>query len=604
MDNLTQLQSDIDDHIDPMDLTADSVTVANHNAILTSLLQRAGKYTGFPYTATQSGGTTGNGMFGFSGNPMNNVNDFDLNLTKITADLNDISVIVDGLNQNDVLHFKDFTGRSGLFTIQNVTDNGTYYTISVKGSASNLNYAYQATDNIPAIIEFVTFGMSVGVSITNIDIMPTANTNEFTVSIDWIDGSGNPQTTTDSTPISVNGATTSISDNLTLNTTNNNFTISLSEDGTVTDTLTLVNPTGLEAIDEGNGIGYRVIGRDPANYGDIGENAIDLSFSSVASTTNGATGGRSHAQGFNTVASGFASHAQGIDSVASGVRSSASGNNTIASGQNSFAANNNNEASGEDSASFGAFNEVSGVRSFAANANNEITADDSASFGVGNTITSNGSFTANSNNTITGNRSFAANADNTVQGAEAAAFGSGNVSSGDSSFSANFNNEARGTASVSFGMNNLSSSDFSATFGSDNISSGLRTFVANFSNEATGTDSAAFGFSNKSQGNSAFTANISNTAPSFGETSIGLYSTNYTPTFDNQFFPMDRVFNVGVGDSETNRIDAFTIYKNGGVTIHPTAAGAIGNAQAGMLRFNSNTNKHQGYDGTQWNDLY
>lgn len=51
------------------------------------------------------------------------------------------------------------------------------------------------------------------------------------------------------------------------------------------------SPSGLEAIDEGNGIGWRLIGRDPANYGNIGVNDIDFSNSTAPSTTMGAFGG-------------------------------------------------------------------------------------------------------------------------------------------------------------------------------------------------------------------------------------------------------------------------------------------------------------------------
>src|SRR5690606_35760675 len=55
--------------------------------------------------------------------------------------------------------------------------------------------------------------------------------------------------------------------------------------------------SGLEALDEGNGIGWRLIGKPPANYGDIGLDAVDLSQSSGASTTVGATGVASFAEG-------------------------------------------------------------------------------------------------------------------------------------------------------------------------------------------------------------------------------------------------------------------------------------------------------------------
>lgn len=53
---------------------------------------------------------------------------------------------------------------------------------------------------------------------------------------------------------------------------------------------TYTGATGLEALDEGNGTGWRLVGKDPANYGNIGLGAVDFSFSNSASSVNGARG--------------------------------------------------------------------------------------------------------------------------------------------------------------------------------------------------------------------------------------------------------------------------------------------------------------------------
>ncbi|TYA59317.1 Ig-like domain-containing protein [Formosa maritima] len=50
------------------------------------------------------------------------------------------------------------------------------------------------------------------------------------------------------------------------------------------------NVSGLEVLDEGNGIGWRFIGRNEANYGNIGLNAADFSYSDFVSNIYGATG--------------------------------------------------------------------------------------------------------------------------------------------------------------------------------------------------------------------------------------------------------------------------------------------------------------------------
>jgi len=90
------------------------------------------------------------------------------------------------------------------------------------------------------------------------------------------------------------------------------------------------NVTGLEKITEGTNTGWRLVGQNPANYGDIGINAVDLSESNIASIVNGATADNSTAMGRNTIASGIFSTALGNNTVASGTYAVAMGNNTTA----------------------------------------------------------------------------------------------------------------------------------------------------------------------------------------------------------------------------------------------------------------------------------
>jgi len=81
-----------------------------------------------------------------------------------------------------------------------------------------------------------------------------------------------------------------ISRSVIVNTSNNNFSLTfLDQDGTI-DVVPFVAPTGLEAIDEGNGIGHRMIGRDPDLFGPIGYRAYDFSFSTENNNLNGSTG--------------------------------------------------------------------------------------------------------------------------------------------------------------------------------------------------------------------------------------------------------------------------------------------------------------------------
>lgn len=79
----------------------------------------------------------------------------------------------------------------------------------------------------------------------------------------------------------------------------NGTTITFS-DGQVLN-IEVVVPTGLEALDEGNGIGWRLIGVNPDNYGSIGLGAVDTSTSLVASLSFGATGNYANVSGFHNI---------------------------------------------------------------------------------------------------------------------------------------------------------------------------------------------------------------------------------------------------------------------------------------------------------------
>jgi len=86
-----------------------------------------------------------------------------------------------------------------------------------------------------------------------------------------------------------------------------------------------VIPSELEKITEGTNTGWAIFDRDPINFGTIGQDAIDLSFSNVSSTTAGATGNNSFATGKGTIASGLNTTAMGYYTETSTPRSTAVG---------------------------------------------------------------------------------------------------------------------------------------------------------------------------------------------------------------------------------------------------------------------------------------
>ncbi|MGC1471110.1 MAG: tail fiber domain-containing protein [Psychroserpens sp.] len=131
-----------------------------------------------------------------------------------------------------------------------------------------------------------------------------------------------------------------------------------------------INNEGLEAIDEGNGIGWRLAGADLDSHGNIGLYAVDLTNNNSVVGNFGATGQSSFASGLRTTASGGASVAFGVEtwasannSVAFGQSTTASafsstsmGQSTIASGQNSIAMGFNTRANSYASTAIGRYN--------------------------------------------------------------------------------------------------------------------------------------------------------------------------------------------------------------------------------------------------------
>jgi hypothetical protein len=71
-------------------------------------------------------------------------------------------------------------------------------------------------------------------------------------------------------------------------------------------------PSELEKLEVNSKVGWRILGRDPNNFGEIGNQAIDLSTSNDPGSNNGATGENSFAVGTNVQATASVSTAMGV----------------------------------------------------------------------------------------------------------------------------------------------------------------------------------------------------------------------------------------------------------------------------------------------------
>ena len=132
----------------------------------------------------------------------------------------------------------------------------------------------------------------------------------------------------------------------------------------------------LERIDQGNGEGIIIRGRELPPYGAIGYRAVDLSFANGFSGLKGATGNRSFVAGYNSIAAGEDSVSIGIDNE---ISSLASGGVTIGSANvvTGFAGvtiGSNNIVSNTNGIAIGVGCTSSGLGSFVEGGTNESTA--------------------------------------------------------------------------------------------------------------------------------------------------------------------------------------------------------------------------------------
>ena len=160
----------------------------------------------------------------------------------------------------------------------------------------------------------------------------------------------------------------------------------------------------LASVTENSNTGVRLSTSNASNHGNIGSNAVDLTYQWASSSTRGATGISSTAMGQVTTASGNSSTAMGYITTASGAYSTVMGEGGTASGSASTAMGRSTTASGYSSTAMGYITIASGYSSTAMGAN--TSASDYASLVIGQYNSSGSSVTNNANSFNTANTAF------------------------------------------------------------------------------------------------------------------------------------------------------------------------------------------------------
>lgn len=151
MDNLqTLLQTIIAQINTPNGI--DSITPEIVQAILRDIVTKVGRFTGIPLIAKGSGTITAGSVI-WNNNPMSSTSDFTINISNTTADGTSAIVILSRINAGDIIHIKDFEGRSGFYLYKSQVINTDNVELTLQGFAGNNPYTYLSSDAVSCIME-------------------------------------------------------------------------------------------------------------------------------------------------------------------------------------------------------------------------------------------------------------------------------------------------------------------------------------------------------------------------------------------------------------------------------------------------------------------
>lgn len=206
-----------------------------------------------------------------------------------------------------------------------------------------------------------------------------------------------------------------------------------------------------------------------------------------------------------------------------GTNGTASGNHAISAGDDKTASNGTeykSVASGDHAVAFGYGNTCSGRTTLAQGLYNIVTGKDSAAFGQRNTVGGQQAFAVGMANEITAPRN-------------GIALGYGNKVTAQNGVALGWSNTASGDAAIAMGD----------------------------ACESSATSAVAMGYQTKASGASAVTLGKFTKATGTGEVAMGEYNQSITSDDASQ----QTAFSFGIGTSDTNRVNAFEIKKNGDV---------------------------------------
>lgn len=165
MDNLEILKQNLDTAIDP-NAGIGEILAQEHNDMVTEFISKQGKYVGSTFNAKANYNGVANAGDFFINGALNDTNGITIVTAQRTNDLNDFSIVLNTLGDGDVMHLKDFVGRSFYFIFKSYSEaqdnnRNTVYELQIVPFADNINYTYQPQEVRLCIVEFLKVGAGV-----------------------------------------------------------------------------------------------------------------------------------------------------------------------------------------------------------------------------------------------------------------------------------------------------------------------------------------------------------------------------------------------------------------------------------------------------------
>ena len=341
---------------------------------------------------------------------------------------------------------------------------------------------HHTADEIIAIIGNSTLLSGIAhTAITGVDLKPaTTGTNQFLVEVSWTDGDGNSQTTTDTTPITVDML--DVRNDLAIGATGDIETGAPLIKDTVTTGAFFrhwannrnANPnsgsgflSGLRnSILSGTWLSGLTLGTHSIISG-LSHPDISASYSAIAGRNNGSSGSYHTVSGNGNTVSGTYNSVAGLQVEVSSNYNIAAGLRNVVSQAGNLVAGYDNTVTASRAGVWGQSNIVSGNFSSVGGFSHEV--DNTSCTAFGNNHTLRGNYTSalgRNNQVLSGSYGFAAGFANLIEGNSAAALGQSNTIRGNSGFAFGRTNSITGNDGISIGRNNTIS------VGNDNIALG------------------------------------------------------------------------------------------------------------------------------------